>query len=165
MPNLIQVALDCERFGADGITVHPRPDQRHITKNDVYDLATVLSTEFNIEGNIDERFMKMLRELKPAQATLVPDNAHQLTSDSGWDTIQKATYLKPIIEEIKMMGIRVSLFVNPSVEMVENAAEIGADRVELHTGPFADEFTENTEKNQLKSTCWPQKQQKDVDWD
>ncbi len=146
LPNVVQMALDCERFGANGITVHPRPDERHITRKDVYDLSSVLTTEFNIEGNVDDRFMTMLKELRPAQATLVPDDPNQLTSDSGWDTINNAEYLKPIIEEIKGLGIRVSLFVDPIDAMIENAAIIGADRVELYTGPYAEGYKENREK-------------------
>jgi pyridoxine 5-phosphate synthase len=143
MPDLLRFAKDCERFGADGITVHPRPDERHITTNDVYDLSTVLESEFNIEGNPDERFMKMMRDLNPTQATLVPDSAEQLTSDSGWDTIKNASFLKETITEIKGLGIRCSLFIDPNVQMIESAAKLGADRVELYTGPFAEKFPKN----------------------
>lgn len=140
LPNVLQVAKDCERFGAEGITVHPRPDERHITTNDVYDLASALEVEFNIEGFPDERFMKMMRELKPAQATLVPDTPEQITSDNGWDTVQRFEFLKPIVEEIQGLGIRCSLFVDPDIAMIEGGKRLGVDRVELYTGPFAESF-------------------------
>ena len=146
LPNLVQVAIDCEQFGADGITVHPRPDERHITTQDVFDLAEVVTTEFNIEGYPNERFMELLRKVKPAQATLVPDPPHVLTSNAGWDTVEKADYLKDILAEIKAMGIRTSIFIETDPVLIENAAKIGTDRIEFYTGPYADEFGASKEK-------------------
>jgi pyridoxine 5-phosphate synthase len=143
VPNVLQFALDCERFGAEGITVHPRPDERHITTRDVYDLATSIDTEFNIEGYPDERFMKMIREVRPAQATLVPDPPHVLTSNAGWDVLAKHEMLKEIIEEIKSCGVRTSIFMETDAKQIEKAAEIGVDRIELYTGPYAEQYTEN----------------------
>jgi pyridoxine 5-phosphate synthase len=140
VPNVVQFALDCERFGVDGITVHPRPDERHITLKDVYDLAPVVSTEFNIEGYPDERFMKMIREVKPAQATLVPDPPHVLTSNTGWDVIQNKSMLIDIINEIHSYGVRVSIFLNPEIAQVHAALSSGTDRIELYTGPYADHY-------------------------
>ena len=140
-PNLIQVAKDCERFGAEGITVHPRPDERHIRYQDVYDLTKIVSTEFNIEGNPkEEKFVKLVLDTKPHQVTLVPDALHQLTSDHGWDTIKEQTYLKNIIETFKNAGIRVSIFVDPVAEMIHAAATTGTDRIELYTEAYAREF-------------------------
>ena len=145
MPNIVQFALDCERFGANGITVHPRPDERHITTKDVYDLKEVLTTEFNIEGYPDERYMKIIRDTKPTQATLVPDPPGVLTSNAGWDTVKHAHFLKEIIDEIHSLGIRSSLFVAPSIVHIEKAAEIGVNCIELYTGPYAEEFTSDKE--------------------
>jgi pyridoxine 5-phosphate synthase len=145
-PNVVQVAIDCERFGAEGITVHPRPDERHITTKDVYDLAKVVQTEFNIEGYPDERFMNLLREIKPAQATLVPDPPNVLTSNAGWDTKNQLEFLKPIIAEIKSLGIRTSIFVDTNLENIRYAKETGTDRIELYTGPYAEEFSSNPER-------------------
>ena len=129
-PNLVQVAKDCERFGAEGITVHPRPDERHIRYQDVQDLSNIITTEFNIEGNPKEdKFVALVLAVKPAQVTLVPDTLGQLTSDHGWDTIKYQSYLKDIIAEFKAAGIRVSIFVDPSEEMVEAAKTTGTDRI------------------------------------
>ena len=139
-PDVIKTALDCERFGAQGITVHPRPDERHIRYTDVISLKPVVSTEFNIEGYPDDRYMKILREAKPTQATLVPDGPDAITSNAGWDTIKHSTFLKDIITEIKTMGIRVSVFIDSSPRMVEGAAKIGANRIELYTEPYAHEY-------------------------
>jgi pyridoxine 5-phosphate synthase len=137
-PNLIQVAKDCERFGAEGITVHPRPDERHIRYQDVYDLSQIVTTEFNIEGNPkEEKFVALVLATKPRQVTLVPDALNQLTSDHGWDTIQEQTYLKEIITQFKNAGIRVSIFVDPKEEMVRAAATTGTDRIELYTEAYA----------------------------
>lgn len=137
-PNLIQSALDIERFGADGITVHPRPDERHIRYADVYDLKKVLHTEFNIEGNpTEQKFVDLVLATKPAQVTLVPDALGQLTSNHGWNTIEHQSYLQSIIGVFKSAGIRVSIFVDPVVEMVEAAATTGTDRIELYTESFA----------------------------
>lgn len=145
VPDLVQFAKDCEHFGADGITVHPRPDERHITLQDVYALKKTVTTEFNIEGYPDDRFMKIIREIKPAQATLVPDPPHVITSDTGWDVIKHMQQLRGIISEIQALGVRVSLFLNPETEQVHAAKESGTDRIELYTGPYAEHF--HTNKN------------------
>lgn len=142
-PDVIRMALDCEKFGAQGITVHPRPDERHIRYNDVTALAAVLTTEFNIEGYPDERFMKLVAQVRPAQATLVPDAPDVITSNQGWDTIRNAGFLKEITKKLKDVGIRVSLFVDPVQAMVEGAAAVHADRVELYTGPYAHQYHDN----------------------
>ena len=137
-PDLIQSALDIEKFGADGITVHPRPDERHIRYADVYDLKKVLHTEFNIEGNpTEQKFVDLVLASKPAQVTLVPDALGQLTSNHGWNTIEHQSYLQSIIGVFKSAGIRVSIFVDPAVEMVEAAATTGTDRIELYTESYA----------------------------
>ncbi len=136
-PNLVIVALDCERFGAQGITVHPRPDERHIRYQDVLDLAEAVTTEFNIEGNPDARFIELVRRVKPAQVTLVPDAPDALTSNAGWDTIRHADHLRGLVETFKQDGIRVSVFVDADERMVEGAAAVGADRIELYTEPYA----------------------------
>lgn len=140
-PDLIQAAKDIERFGADGITVHPRPDERHIRYADVYELKKVVTTEFNIEGNCTEQsFVDLVLANKPTQVTLVPDALGQLTSNHGWNTIEHAAYLKEMIAVFKNAGIRVSIFVDPLVEMVEGAKAVGTDRIELYTESFAKEF-------------------------
>ena len=136
-PNVVQVALDCERFGAQGITVHPRPDERHIRYQDVLDLAKVVRTEFNIEGYPDARFMELIRTVKPAQATLVPDPPTAITSNTGWDTIQHQSMLQDIVAELQEMGTRVSIFINPEARFFESAKLTGTDRVELYTEPYA----------------------------
>ena len=140
VPNLVKFALDCERFGAEGITVHPRPDERHITTQDVYDLAPVLSTEFNIEGYPDERYMRIISEIRPAQATLVPDPPNVLTSNNGWDVRGRMAELKEVVERLHEWNVRVSVFLNPDEEQVHAAKEAGADRIELYTGPYAEHF-------------------------
>ncbi|HEU5289753.1 MAG TPA: pyridoxine 5'-phosphate synthase [Cyclobacteriaceae bacterium] len=144
-PDVIQVALDCERFGAEGITVHPRPDERHIRYNDVLQLKNVVKTEFNIEGYPDERYMELIKIVKPAQATLVPDGPHVITSNAGWDTIKHSGFLKEVVRELKNSGARVSVFVDPSASMAEGAAEVGADRIELYTEPYASQYHSNKE--------------------
>lgn len=137
-PNLIQVALDCERFGAQGITVHPRPDERHIRYSDVRQLRPLLQTEFNIEGNPTEpKFVELVLEVKPDQVTLVPDAAGQLTSNHGWDTLKYRDQLKSYINLFKSAGIRTSIFCDPIAEMVEGAASTGTDRIELYTEGYA----------------------------
>ena len=136
-PDVVKVALDCERFGAEGITVHPRPDERHIRYQDVLDLAPVLRTEFNIEGYPDKRYMELVKKVKPAQATLVPDPPHVLTSNNGWDTISHQEFLKDIVAELKESGARVSIFINPEPKYFEPAKSTGTDRVELYTEPYA----------------------------
>ncbi len=145
-PNVVQVAIDCERFGADGITVHPRPDERHITTQDVYDLAKVVTTEFNIEGYPDDRYMKMIAEVLPAQATLVPDPPHVLTSNAGWDTKTHQSLLSELVQEFKKLGVRSSIFVDTNLINIEYAAKCGVDRIELYTGPFAEEYSTNPDK-------------------
>lgn len=144
-PNVVQFALDCERFGAQGITVHPRPDERHITRKDTYDLATIVETEFNIEGYPDERFMQMIRELKPAQATLVPDPPHVLTSNAGWDAIRNGGFLQEILDELKNLGVRSSVFMETDQSQIEAVAKLGVDRIELYTGPYAELYPTNPE--------------------
>jgi len=145
-PDLIQVAKDCERFGAQGITVHPRPDERHIRYNDVFELKKIVTTEFNIEGNCQEqKFIDLVLANKPEQVTLVPDALGQLTSNHGWDTIENKRYLTDIISVFKKAGIRVSIFVDPDVKMVEGAAETGTDRIELYTEGYATHFDQGNE--------------------
>ncbi len=139
-PDLVQVAKDCESFGADGITIHPRPDQRHIRYSDIPALKAIVSTELNIEGNPTEEFMQQVINHKPHQCTLVPDSPSALTSDQGWDTLKESSFLKEITARLKEQGIRVSIFLNASPRMVEGAANIGADRVEFYTGPFAAQY-------------------------
>jgi pyridoxine 5-phosphate synthase len=143
VPSVTQVAIDCERFGADGITIHPRPDERHITTQDVYDLKKVVQTELNIEGYPDERFMRLIAEIKPEQATLVPDPPHVLTSNAGWDTKKHLESLKEIIAEIKSHGVRTSIFVDTNYVNIEYASLTGVDRIEFYTGPFAEDFPNN----------------------
>jgi len=145
-PDLVQVAKDCERFGAQGITVHPRPDERHIRYQDVFDLKKIVTTEFNIEGNCQEqKFIDLVLANKPEQVTLVPDILGQLTSNHGWDTITHQQYLKDMIGVFKDAGIRVSIFVDPVVEMVEAAATTGTDRIELYTESYAHQYAQNKE--------------------
>jgi len=146
-PDLVKVALDCEKFGAQGITVHPRPDERHIRYQDVFDLKNVIATEFNIEGNCQEqKFIDLVLAAKPAQVTLVPDILGQITSNHGWDTIANETYLTNMISVFKDSGIRVSIFVDPVLEMVEGAAKTGTDRIELYTEGYASHYHQNKEQ-------------------
>ncbi|MBR9923343.1 MAG: pyridoxine 5'-phosphate synthase [Bacteroidetes bacterium] len=145
VPNLLQIARDCEAFGAHGITVHPRPDERHIRYDDVPALKEMVTTEFNIEGNPTEKFLKMVEEVRPHQCTLVPDDPAQLTSDHGWDTIKHLDYLKDVIARLHDKGVRVSIFLDPEVSLLESAKETGADRIELYTGPFAHDFHDDPE--------------------
>ncbi|MDF2156829.1 pyridoxine 5'-phosphate synthase [Algoriphagus sp. CAU 1675] len=145
-PDVVKVALDCERFGAQGITVHPRPDERHIRYQDVLDLAKVVTTEFNIEGYPDARYMQLIREVKPAQATLVPDPPDAITSNTGWDTIENQFMLRDIVAELKEIGTRVSIFINPEAKYFEPAKLTGTDRVELYTEPYASHYHEDREK-------------------
>jgi len=150
-PDVIKVALDCEKFGADGITVHPRPDERHITYKDVQDLKNVITTEFNIEGNpTEDKFVKLVLDTKPHQVTLVPDAQGQLTSDHGWDTIKHQDYLIDIIANFKNAGIRVSIFVDPITAMVEAAATTGTDRIELYTESYASAFTKGLQETAVE---------------
>lgn len=143
LPDVEKFAVDCERFGAQGITVHPRPDERHIRRTDVYALKELVTTEFNIEGNPEPAFMDLVMEVRPTQATLVPDAVDQLTSNHGWDTCTHLDKLTTIIRRLQMAGIRVSVFVDPDPEMVEYAKKAGADRVELYTGPYAELYDTN----------------------
>ncbi|MFN6946612.1 MAG: pyridoxine 5'-phosphate synthase [Cytophagaceae bacterium] len=145
-PNVLKTALDCERFGAQGITVHPRPDERHIRYSDVRDLKESIATELNIEGNPEEKFIRLVEEVKPVQVTLVPDAPDAITSDSGWDTVKHKDYLSELTSHFKSMGIRVSLFVNPDLKMIEGAKATGADRVELYTEPYAHYYSTDPEK-------------------
>lgn len=145
LPNLIKVAKDCEQFGAEGITVHPRPDERHITYQDCYDLKPVLTTEFNIEGFPNSSFMNLVLAIKPEQVTLVPDPPGVLTSNAGWDTLKQKDFLKEVINEFKAAGIRTSIFVDTEIVNIENAIETGTDRIEFYTGPYADNFGKNKE--------------------
>ena len=146
MPNVLQCAIDCEKFGAQGITVHPRPDERHIRYSDVLEIRPVLKTEFNIEGNPIESFKELVAKVVPNQVTLVPDAENVLTSNAGWDTVKNKKYLKEICSFFKGYGIRVSIFVDPVVEMVANAAECGCDRVELYTEAYAKNYPLNREQ-------------------
>ena len=146
VPDVVKFALDCERFGAEGITVHPRPDERHIRYRDVYDLKPVLTTEFNIEGNPVPRFVDLVKEIKPAQVTLVPDAENVLTSNAGWDTVKNQTFLTEMVAEFKSCGIRVSIFIDPVPEMIEMAARTGTDRVELYTEAYARQYSSDRAK-------------------
>jgi len=150
-PDLIQSAKDIERFGADGITVHPRPDERHIRYQDVFDIKKIVTTEFNIEGNCTEqKFVDLVLANKPTQVTLVPDALGQLTSNHGWNTIEHAAYLQEMIAVFKNAGIRVSIFVDPVVEMVEGAKATGTDRIELYTESFATEYAAGNKEAGIK---------------
>ena len=146
LPDVVQFALDCERFGAQGITVHPRPDERHIRYKDVHDLKPVLTTEFNIEGNPVPRFVELVKEIKPAQVTLVPDAENVLTSNAGWDTVKYQSFLSDIVSEFKTCGIRVSIFIDPVPQMIEMAARTGTDRVELYTEAYASHYAADPAK-------------------
>lgn len=145
IPNVVKVALDCETFGADGITVHPRPDERHIRRADVYDLRPLLRTEFNIEGYPSPEFIDLVLKVKPHQVTLVPDSPTQITSNSGWDTKTNIDFLTDVLDQFNTAGIRTSVFVSTDTEMIEYAAKAGADRVELYTEPYATAFPKDPE--------------------
>ncbi|MBO7193405.1 MAG: pyridoxine 5'-phosphate synthase [Bacteroidaceae bacterium] len=144
-PDIIQVAKDCETFGADGITVHPRPDERHIRRADVPALQAVLRTEFNIEGYPTRDFLDLVLRVRPSQVTLVPDKPEQLTSNSGWDTEKEQFFLRDVLNDLRAAGIRSSIFIDADVRMAEFAAEAGADRVELYTGPYAHNYAKDPE--------------------
>ncbi len=146
IPDLLQIAIDCERYGAQGITVHPRPDERHIRYADVEQLRPSISTEFNIEGNPSEYFMDLVLRFKPEQVTLVPDGPDQLTSDHGWDTITHKSFLVDVIARFKEAGIRTSIFVDPVPEMVEGASHTGTDRIELYTEQYAEAYATGKER-------------------
>jgi pyridoxine 5-phosphate synthase len=137
VPSVKEAAIKCQQFGAQGITIHPRPDERHITRHDVYELKPLITTEFNIEGYPSEEFLKMVTEVKPHQVTLVPDTHNQLTSDHGWDTWKNLSFLKDVIARLQESGIRTSIFVDPDVVAIEGAAETKTNRIELYTEPYA----------------------------
>lgn len=145
VPDLLQVAQDCEKFGAQGITVHPRPDERHIRYRDVYDLTGRLTTEFNIEGYPNKKFIQLINEVRPAQVTLVPDAENAITSNAGWDTETHLDLLTDIIDNLKSVGVRTSIFVDPDLKMVEFAAKTRTDRIELYTEPYAVGYSKNKE--------------------
>lgn len=154
-PDLLQVTADCERFGAQGITVHPRPDERHCKFSDLQPLKEVCTTEFNIEGYPNDHFMQEVLKVKPHQCTLVPDAPNQITSDHGWDTIQHSAFLNERIAELKRNNIRVSLFIDPVARLIEGAANAGADRIEYYTGPYAKRYPSNPVAaiQAIKETC------------
>ena len=143
VPNVLQVAQDLQRFGAQGITIHPRPDERHIKYQDAFDLKNVVHTEYNIEGNPNQKFVDMVLQIKPTQVTLVPDADDALTSNAGWNTIKHTAFLKEIIQEFKSNGIRTSIFVDPDVSIIQAAVETETDRIELYTESYARHFNNN----------------------
>ena len=155
IPNLLVVAKDIEEFGAQGITIHPRPDERHIRYNDARALKSIVTTEYNIEGNPNQKFIDLVLEVKPTQVTLVPDAVYAITSNAGWDTIKHYDFLREVVSIFKEKGIRTSIFVDPATEIIKNAAKIGADRIELYTESYAKNFslakTEQEKKNAIKS--------------
>ena len=146
VPDVLRVAMDCERFGANGITVHPRPDERHIRRSDVFALRPLVRTEFNIEGYPSEQFMELVLSVRPTQATLVPDAPGVLTSSAGWEVEPNMEFLTSVVERLKEAGIRTSIFVGTDLDNIRAAARTGADRVELYTGPFAEDFDEDPER-------------------
>ena len=146
IPNVVKAARDCQKFGADGITVHPRPDERHITKKDVFDIKSIITTEYNIEGYPSEDFIKMVLEVNPEQVTLVPDGPDVLTSCAGWDTVKFQDFLSQVIGIFKDEGIRTSIFVDPKIEMIEGAKLCGSDRIELYTEAYAKNYSKDKEK-------------------
>ena len=151
-PNLVQFAIDVQRFGAEGVTIHPRPDERHIRYQDVYDLKPVVHTEFNIEGNPIQKFIDIVLEVKPTQVTLVPDAEDAITSNAGWDTIKHKDFLIDVIKEFQQNGIRTSIFVDPVLEQIEGAKDTGTDRIELYTEAFAHQYSLGNEKAILPYT-------------
>ena len=162
-PDVVKAAIDVQRFGADGVTVHPRPDERHIRYNDVREIRKIINTEFNIEGNCTEqKFVDLVLETQPEQVTLVPDTLGQLTSDHGWDTIKHRDYLKNIISVFKKAGIRVSIFVDPDIKMVEGAAATGTDRIELYTEGYAKQFGVGSRESGVKPYVEAAKKAKDL---
>ena len=145
-PSVLEAAINCQKFGADGITIHPRPDERHITRKDVYGIKPIINTEYNIEGYPSVGFIKMVIAVKPEQVTLVPDGPDVITSCAGWDTVKFQDYLKEIIAEFKEYGIRTSIFVDPKLEMIEGAKLCGTDRIELYTEDYATKYVDDKEK-------------------
>ena len=146
VPDVVKVAIDCEKFGAEGITVHPRPDERHITRQDVFDLRPIISTEFNIEGYPSPEFIDLVLSVKPHQVTLVPDGPSQITSNSGWDTKNNLSFLSEVLDEFTSAGIRTSVFVDTNLQNIEYAAKAGTDRVELYTEPYATDYVKDPAK-------------------
>jgi len=146
IPDLLQVAKDCERFGADGITVHPRPDERHIRYADVFNLKPIIKTEFNIEGNPEKKFVDLVEKVVPEQVTLVPDAHNAITSNAGWDCIKNQSFLSEMVQHFHEFGIRVSIFVGTEIENIEYAVKTGADRIELYTEPYATNYAQNPQK-------------------
>lgn len=146
IPDVTLAAVSIQHFGADGITVHPRPDERHIRYDDVRSIAKVITTELNIEGYPDKKFIQLIEEIKPHQVTLVPDPPGVITSNTGWDTVKHQSFLKEIISHFKSLGCRVSVFLNADISMVKPAAQTGTDRIELYTGPYAEEYAAHPEK-------------------
>jgi pyridoxine 5-phosphate synthase len=162
-PDVVKTAIDAQRFGADGITVHPRPDERHIRYNDVREIKKIIITEFNIEGNCrEQKFVDLVLETRPHQVTLVPDELGQITSDHGWDTIKNRDYLKEVIAVFKKEGIRVSIFVDPVIEMVEGAARTGTDRVELYTESYAKQYAAGNHQSTITSYVAAAKKAKEL---
>lgn len=146
VPNVVDAAINCQKFGAQGITIHPRPDERHIRRQDVYDIKPHITTELNIEGYPDNNFLKLVADVHADQVTLVPDNPGQLTSDHGWDTIKHKDFLMDVVRQLKANGIRTSIFVDPDLKMIEGAGAIGTNRIELYTEPYARNYMTNPEK-------------------
>ncbi len=146
IPSVLDAAIHCQKFGAEGITVHPRPDERHITRQDVFDIKPHITTEFNIEGYPSEDFIRLVTDIQADQATLVPDEPGQLTSDHGWDTVKHHDFLMDVIARLKAVGIRTSIFVDPDLQTIEGAAKVGADRIELYTEPYATIYPSDPDK-------------------
>lgn len=146
MPNVVQVAKDVQKFGAQGVTIHPRPDERHIKYQDAYDLKDIVTTEYNIEGNPNPKFLEMVLKIKPTQVTLVPDAVDAITSNAGWDTVTHKSFLSEIISECKKNNIRTSIFVDPTTKMIEGAVATGTDRIELYTEEFASQYSLGNKK-------------------
>jgi pyridoxine 5-phosphate synthase len=146
MPNVVQVAKDVQKFGAQGVTIHPRPDERHIKYQDAYDLKEIVTTEYNIEGNPNPKFLEMVLKIKPTQVTLVPDAVDAITSNAGWDTVTHKSFLSEIISECKKNNIRTSIFVDPTTKMIEGAVATGTDRIELYTEEFASQYSLGNKK-------------------
>lgn len=146
IPNLVDAAINCQKFGAEGITVHPRPDERHIRRQDVYDIKHHITTELNIEGYPDDNFLLLVKDVRPNQVTLVPDVPGQLTSDHGWDTIRHREFLTDVIGQLQGAGIRTSIFVDPDIKMITGAAATGTNRIELYTEPYASKYMANPEQ-------------------
>ncbi len=145
VPDVVQVALDCEKFGAEGITVHPRPDERHIRFKDVYDLKAKIRTEFNIEGYPSQKFIDLVTTIRPTQVTLVPDKPDAITSNAGWNTIEHQQFLSDLVDTFRAVGVRTSIFVGTELEIIEAAAKTGTDRIELYTEPYASNFLKDKE--------------------